>query len=392
MPSRRRFLASLTELSAACAASAAAAAAGAAGAPSKSAEAHPVPAPPDLELSTVTLEGGKMYGKASPAVVALPRTRRPSDRFPLLVLLPGGEHTMQRREHGCWGWWSDFRLGATEAALRRGSLTDADLGGFASEEQRVALSARLSAHPWRGMAIVTPFVLRRQTQLEPHGAMVTPFLRALVEWARKELPVSADRASTGLGGISASGAWVLWSGPQLADLFGALVAVQPFTDGYEKPITRMIKARTAPQSMRLVTSLGDRLHKPAVALVEALRKDGIAVEHAAYAGPHAPSFAAGVGGVEALLTMSERLVRPAAAAPASTSSAASASAPPSPSSSPPSSPSLPPPPAPKAAPSTAPPVVSASSGSRVALGVAAGAVAAATAGYAWASRRRAASR
>ena len=346
-------------------------------------DAHPVPAPAALELSTVTLEGGKMYGRSSPAVVALPKGRAKGEKFPLLVLLPGGEHTMQKRDHGCWGWWSDFKLGDTEAALRRGTLTDADLGGFATEAQRLDLGGRLAHRPWRGMVIVTPFILRRQTQLEPHGAMVTPFLRALVEWARKELPVFGDRASTGLGGISASGAWVLWSGPQLADLFGALVAVQPYTDGYEKPITKMLKARSAPQAMRLVTSLGDRLHKPTVALVEALGKDGIAVDHAAYAGPHAPSFAAGVGGVEMLLSMEERLVRPEVkAAPSAVPSASAV-------------------PLPTASASVAPVVAPSSAASpgapatpsrwpRIALGSAAVAVAGGTAAFWWKTRRKAA--
>jgi enterochelin esterase-like enzyme len=327
---RRAFLTGLGSLSLAGGAFARVAAA------AKPPEAHPVDPPPALTFRTIVIDPSPLYARPTPAVVALPKDLPPGTKLPLAILLPGGEHTMQKREHGCWAWWSDFRLGDLDTALRRGTLTDADLHGFADEAQRATLNARLASHPYRGMAIVTPFLLRRQTELGPHGAMNLPFVRMLVERCRKELPVSSDRASTGLGGVSATGLWALWLGAQLDDLFSAVVAVQPYTDGYEKTLKKMIEGRKQAQSLRIVTSTGDKLHAPALKLIEELRKKGTQIEHAAYPGPHEPKFVQGTGGAEMLLSMTELLAAPAPA-PAPAPSPASSPAPspaPSPSPSP----------------------------------------------------------
>ncbi|MGZ3423649.1 MAG: hypothetical protein ACXVEE_37655, partial [Polyangiales bacterium] len=284
-------------------------------------EAHPVDPPPALSFRTIVIDPSPLYARPTPAVVALPKDLAPNTKLPLAILLPGGEHTMQKREHGCWAWWSDFGLGEMDTAMRRGTLTDADLHGFADETQRASLNARLALHPYRGMAIVTPFLLRRQTELGPHGAMNLPFLRMLVERCRKELPVSTDRMSTGLGGVSATGLWALWLGAQLDDLFSTVVAVQPYTDGYEKTLKKVIESRKQPQRLRVITSTGDKLHAPALKLIEDLRKKGTSIDHASYPGPHEPKFVQGTGGAEMLLSLTELLTAPAPAPPPASSSA-----------------------------------------------------------------------
>jgi len=278
------------------------------GAAAKPKPAHPVDEPAALTLKKIVVEAPILYGKPTPAIVAVPRDLAPGTRLPLAVLLPGGEHTMQKRDQGCWGWWSDFGLAEVDAELRRGRLTADDLQKLASEGQVDALNARL---PYRGMILVTPFILRRQTELGPHGAMNLKFLRALVEQVRRDFPVIDDRASTGLAGVSAGALWAMWLGAQLEDLFSSIVAVQPYTDGYEKTLHKVLRARSKPQQVRVITSTGDRLHAPAVSFVEKMNKEGIAIERETYSGQHDPLFARGPGGVEVLLTLDGSLTRAA---------------------------------------------------------------------------------
>ncbi len=278
----------------------------------KAKDAHPVAAPAGLELRMITVDPTDphtaLYGKPTPCVVAVPRGLAADARLPLAVLLPGGEHTMQKREHGCWGWWSDFHLGEVETLVRRGALTANEVK-HATDAHLATFNARLATNPYRPMVIATPFVLRRQTELGPHGAMNLAFLRALVAKLRKDFPVSSARAATGLGGVSASGLWALWCGAQLDDLFSSVVAVQPYTDGYEDVLRKVLKARKTSQAMRVITSTGDRLHAPTVKWLERMTKEGVAIEHAAYPGPHLPEFVAGSGGVEMLLSMDRFLAR-----------------------------------------------------------------------------------
>jgi hypothetical protein len=93
--------------------------------------------------------------------------------------------------------------------------------------------------------------------------------------------------------------------------------VQPYTDGYEKTLSKVLHARTRPQTVRVITSTGDRLHAPAVAFVEKMGKEGIAIEREAYRGQHEPLFARGPGGFEVLTSLDHALARPAPKAVAS---------------------------------------------------------------------------
>jgi hypothetical protein len=281
--------------------------------------AHPVDEPAALVLKKIVVPDPILYGKPTPAIVAVPRELPAGTKLPLAILLPGGEHTMQKRDEGCWGWWSDFGLHEVDAAMRRGAITDDDLQKLATPTQIASLNARL---PYRGMILVTPFILRRQTELGPHGVMNLKFIRALVEQVRREFPVLDDRASTGLAGVSAGALWALWLGAQLDDLFSSVVAVQPYTDGYEKTLSKVLHARTRPQTVRDITSTGDRLHAPAVAFVEKMGKEGIAIEREAYRGQHEPLFARGPGGFEVLTSLDHALARPAPKPVASASASA----------------------------------------------------------------------
>jgi len=273
-----------------------------------------------------------MLDRPATAIAAIPRDLPTGARLPMIVLLPGGEHTKQKHDHGCWAWWSDFRLGDIETALRRGTLSRADFRGPVRDEDIAQWNKMLGESPYRGSVIVTPFVINRQTQIIPHGTMITPFLRQLVERARRELPVLATRESTALAGVSVGGLWSLYCGSSLSDLFGTLLGVQPYTEDYERLLRKTIKARTTSQRIRIVTALGDRLRTTNVHLVKGLQADGIAVEVAEYPGYHNRDFAAGSGGIDMMLTLDRSLERSAPVV-ASTDAGVVASAAPSTSSS-----------------------------------------------------------
>ena len=268
---------------------------------------HPVPPPPQLEFSLLEFEHTPMYGGISHAIAAVPKDLAPGEKLPLAVLLPGGHHNMQGYRTGVWGWWSEYMLGDTDTALRRGTLTEKDFQKLVRPEELAQFNGWLAQTPYRGMVFVTPWVVGRQLDPGPHGTMVADFLRILVARVRAELPVVPTRAGTGLGGMSSGGLWTIYSGSLCSDLFGTLVATQPFTDELVPPLRAVVNARALPQQLRIVSSRDDHQKKTTVALCEQLRADGIELDYVEYLGAHSAEFAAGPGGLDALLVFDREL-------------------------------------------------------------------------------------
>lgn len=271
-------------------------------------EAQEVAPPPSLEFKLMSWSKTSFfYDGYSTAVVAIPKDLPPGGRLPLVVLLPGGHHNMQRHDKGCWGWWFEYKLGEIETALRRGNLTNKDFWALGRPHEIEQFNSYLEATPYRGAVIVTPWVVGRQLDPAPHGAMVAAFLRDLVERARKELPVLDTRESTGLGGMSSGGLWAIHAGSACSDLFGTLVATQPFTEDLVKPLRAAVNARAMPQRLRMVTSLNDHQRDSTIELSQALLTDKIEHEFYEYLGAHSAAFAAGPGGLDAMLTFDRAL-------------------------------------------------------------------------------------
>ncbi len=270
-------------------------------------ESKPIAEPEALQLRLMTWKKTSMNGWGSTAVVAIPKDLAPGELRPLVVLLPGGHHTMQRHAAGCWGWWSEYKLAEIDAALRRGRVDAKDMQGLARARDLQWFNELLATKPYRGAILVTPWVLGRQLDLGPHGAMVRPFLRDLVARAREELPVIPTREATGLGGMSVGGMWTIHAGSALSDLFGTLVATQPFTEDLLKQLRSAVRERSAPQRLRMVTSDADHQRDSTFELSAALKADGVEHELIEYAGPHSEGFAAGPGGHDALLVFDRAL-------------------------------------------------------------------------------------
>lgn len=270
-------------------------------------EAHPIEPPAALDLKVWSWEKTSFYGAGSTAVVAVPKDLQPGLRLPLVVLLPGGHHNMQRHDKGCWGWWSEYRLGEIDAALRRGNLGLKDFRDLGRPSDLEHFNGLLENTPYRGSILITPWVVGRQLDPAPHGAMVAEFLRELVARARDELPVLPTRDATGLGGMSSGGLWALHAGAACSDLFGTVVATQPFTEELVKPLRAAVTGRKQPQRLRMVTSEYDHQRKSTVELSEALHADGIEHDLVEYPGAHSAGFAAGPGGLDALLVFDRAL-------------------------------------------------------------------------------------
>ena len=268
---------------------------------------HPVAAPPALELHTMSFEHTPMYGAPSIAICGVPKELPASGKLPLIVLLPGGHHNMQGYKTGCWGWWSEYGLGDLDTALRRGVLTDKDFYKLARREDLERFNASLATTPFRGAVYVTPWVVGRQLDPAPHGKMVAEFLRVLLARVRDELPVIGTRQSTGLGGMSSGGLWAIHCGSSCSDLFGTIVATQPFTEDLVPPLRAAVRARAQPQRLRIVTSRDDHQRKTTMQLHDALVADGIDHELIEYLGAHSAEFAAGPGGLDAMLTFDRAL-------------------------------------------------------------------------------------
>jgi hypothetical protein len=300
--SRRDFLSALTVASAAALARRARA-----DDPVDGEEAHPIDPPAALDFTIMSWATTPFYGGPSTAIAAVPKGLAPGERLPLVVLLPGGHHNMQRHDKGAWGWWSEYRLGEIDAALRRGDLTDADFRRLARPRDLEWFNTMLATTPYRGAVFVTPWVVGRQLEPAPHGTMVAEFLRDLVARARDELPVLPTREATGLGGMSSGGLWTLYSGSMCSDLFGTLVATQPFTEDLVKPLRAAVNARAMPQRLRMVTSDYDHQRASTVELSEVLHADGVAHDLIEYVGPHSAGFAAGPGGLDAMLVFDRAL-------------------------------------------------------------------------------------
>jgi hypothetical protein len=297
VPSRRRFLLG----AAALAAASSSALRRARGEPVDGQLGHPIESPAALRFQTMSFERTPMYGGPSTAIAGIPKDLAPGERLPLVILLPGGHHNMQGHVTGVWGWWCEYMLGDTDAALRRGRLGPRDFMGYVRPNELDAYNAWLSSMPFRGLIYLTPWVVGRQLDPAPHGLMVAEFLRELVARARAELPVLPTREATGVGGMSSGGLHAIYAGSVCSDLFSTIIATQPFTEELVRPLHRIVLARQRPQALRLVSSVDDHQKKSTVELSEALRADGIAHEYGEYPGAHSAAFAAGPGGIDALL-------------------------------------------------------------------------------------------
>jgi hypothetical protein len=244
------------------------------------------------------------------AVVIIPAWGRSDERFPVLVALHGRGEAVRGLDVGAHGWLEDYELGRTITRLRSPPLTRSDFKGFVDDARLARINASLAERPFRGLIVACPwvpdlFTEKDRTNLDaalPLGQFVTDQLLPRVV---AETPALADRASTGIDGVSLGGRVALVVGFAHADRFGALGTLQAAIQEGESPaLVRRARDATADADqlhLRLVTSEQDYFRNAIGQLHLALKAEGVAHEHLVIPGPHDYPFNRGPGGVEMLL-------------------------------------------------------------------------------------------
>jgi len=231
---------------------------------------------------------------------------------PLLIALHGRGESGRGLDAGARGWRDDYRIGRLIERLHRPPLTPEDLLKTVSRDRLARLNASLKAEPYRGLSLVCPYTPDLPDK-SPAGA--AGFGRFVVDQllpkARAVTGSRADRAVTGIDGVSMGGRLALLVGLSRPDIFGSVGALQPALKASEGPMISEL-ARAAmdkfPIELRLVSSEADPFLPAVRAVSDRLRADGVVHELLIAQGNHDYDWNRGPGGAEMLL-WHERVLR-----------------------------------------------------------------------------------
>jgi len=288
--------------------------------PPGSGDGAPGGAPPpggDWKLASFARGPGAPDGERAMILApwASPSEPPPSAR-PLLVALHGRGEAGRGLDVGAGGWPNDYLLERMHRRLLAPPLTAADLRDMASPERLARLNASLAAAPYRGLAVATPYTPDLPDK-SADGAQ--DFARFVVETLLPELRTragsTADRAATGIDGVSMGGRLSLLVGLTHPEAFGAVGAVQPAIRVEEAPMLSGLVRRAMSRArvrLRLVTSEEDYFLPAVKAASAQMRADGVEHELLVIPGTHGYEFNRGPGGAEMLL-WHERVLRGLAA-------------------------------------------------------------------------------
>jgi hypothetical protein len=264
-------------------------------------------APPALHEFDARVWTGPTFGRgpAAHAVVLVPKTRAPSERFPLLIAMHGLGETWRGPQRGAWGWVRDYELPRADRALRNGALTAQDLESLVEPARLQQLNDSLRAQRYGGLVVILPFTIDARAHMDgpEHRRFERWIAHDLVTRARRELPVLATREATGIDGVSLGGLHALWTGLSHPEVFGVVAALQPAVRRRQSLVVqRFVRSSRRPtQRIRIVTSTLDALRDDVTALDRAMTQANIAHEFKLLTGPHDYVFNRGPGAVEMLL-------------------------------------------------------------------------------------------
>jgi iron(III)-salmochelin esterase len=278
-----------------------------------SAAYHPTPAAEPMLGADVTYE--ERTFDSSPvgpekATVIVPRWGKPGERFPVLVALHGRGEAVRGIDVGARGWLHDYGIDRAVARLRSPPLTRNDFMGFVDDGRLSVINASLAEHPFRGLVVVCPWVPdllndRNRNNFDAAAPFGDFVVQTLLPRVASTAPVLADRAATGIDGVSLGGRVALQVGLSHPDRFGALGTLQAAIQGAEVPeLARRAQraiADAGAMHLRLLTSDHDYFRGPIETLHLALQGAGVPHEHLVVVGPHDYVFNRGPGGIEMLL-------------------------------------------------------------------------------------------
>jgi iron(III)-salmochelin esterase len=231
---------------------------------------------------------------------------------PLLIALHGRGEAGRGLEAGARGWRDDYALDRADERLRSPPLTADDLLGFVHPERLAALNASLARTPYQGLCVACPYTPFLPDS-SPGGA--SGFGRFVIDHllpaARHELGLGAERARTGIDGVSMGGRLALLVGLAHPEAFAAVGALQPAVheDEADALAELAVRAQAAAElRLRLVTSDGDTFRGAVEKLSAALRGRGVRHELLVTPGPHDYVYNRGPGSFEMQL-WHERVLR-----------------------------------------------------------------------------------
>jgi hypothetical protein len=235
-------------------------------------------------------------------------------RWPLLVALHGHGEAMKPPPDGAMGWVRDYGLPHAIERVANPPLNGDDLQGFVDEGRLASYNAGLAARSYAGLVVVCPYVpemnLFSRADLADYGRYLAEIV---VPRVRRELPVFASVAATGIDGVSMGGATALRSGFARTDTFGAVGALQPamIDDQVQEyvELARAARARRPAVPLRLTTSHEDVYEGAITHLSKALVAAAVPHDFADVPGPHDYPFNRGPGAIEMLLWHDRVLAR-----------------------------------------------------------------------------------
>ncbi len=256
-----------------------------------------------------TFEGG---GRA---VVVVPSWLKPGERLPVLIALHGRGEAMKGPEGGAMGWPRDYALLRAIQRVASPPLTVADFESFVEPRRLAELNAELAGpKPFGGLVVLCPYLpdvdLRKPGPIRDYGEYL---LHSVLPRARRELPILASPAATGIDGVSLGGAVALRVGLGNPGDFGALGTLQPaIGEDQVQELAALAKAARAKNpklSLRLLTSKEDYFRRAVTAESQAWRAAGVEHDFADIPGPHDYPFNRGPGAIEMLLWHDRALAR-----------------------------------------------------------------------------------
>lgn len=249
----------------------------------------------NLRLLDLT-EGGRRF------VLVTPKYLEPTRKLPLVVLLHGlGETTNEKL--GAYAWVERYGLGSAWQRLKRAPLERTSLRGEWTDARLAEVNAELAVRPFRGMAMVCPFMPNPSSpaELDAYARWIE---QSLVPRVRKETQVHDDAAQTYLCGVSLGGYVSLEMLARLPKLFGAWAGVQTAIGTFAAPryaetIADGWKGEAHP--MMLLTSTQDHWKASSEALAASFKAKGLATTYRVVPGPHDQPWLREAGTIEALL-------------------------------------------------------------------------------------------
>lgn len=251
---------------------------------------------PELDLRNLKLadltEAGRRF------LLVTPRYQDADRPIPLVLFLHGLGETVDERL-GAYAWLEKYGLGSAWQRLKRPPIAPTSKRGEWTSARLDEVNAELAARPFRGFAMVTPFMPNPHGAAD-HDAYAKWIAESLLPRCRREAHVRADAEHTLLCGVSLGGHVALEVLVRLPRTFGGFAGVQTAigewaADGYADKIAKM-----TPKRLFLLTSTQDHWKKSSEALAAALSARKVAVDTRTVPGPHDQPWLREAGTIETL--------------------------------------------------------------------------------------------